>query len=207
MEIATVYLVEDDPDVRGVVEKLLTSAGLKVLSFANPIKFLESYDSECLGCAVVDVCLPGMTGLELQATLADPERGRPHIMLSGHADVAMAVLAFTRGALGFLEKPFRTHELLQLVNKAIDLDRQNREKKRKRQEILKRLDSLTAREREVLNYVVQGEQNKTIAVQLDISQRTVELHRSRVMEKLEASSIAELVQLMMAYGDTRNPHS
>ena len=207
MENATVFLVEDDTLVRTVVEQLLQSAGLVVKSFDHPDKFVRAYDPDCLGCAVLDVCLPGMTGLELQAMLNDKERGRPHIMLSGHADVAMAVQALTRGAVGFLEKPFRKHELLELVYKAIDIDRLNREKRRKRLEIFRRIDSLTAREREVLNFVVKGKQNKAIAAQMDISQRTVELHRSRVMEKLEATSIAELVQIIMAYGNTDNPHA
>lgn len=206
MERATVFHVEDDPGVRELVEKLLTSAGLNVLSFDDPNKFLEAYDPDCLGCAVVDVCLPGLSGLDLQSTLADKVIGRPHIMLTGHADVAMAVQALTRGAMGFLEKPFRAHELLTLVHRAIDLDRINRESKRRRKDIVRRVDSLTAREREVLDLVVQGEQNKNIAIRLDISQRTVELHRSRVMEKLEVNSIAELVQLVMAHGDTQNPH-
>ncbi|MDB5390883.1 MAG: histidine kinase [Planctomycetaceae bacterium] len=205
MENPTVFLIEDDPSVRNLVESLLTSAGLPVESFGNPATFLRCHDVERPGCAVVDICLPGMTGLELQTTLADPQNGRPHIFLSGHADVAMAVQALSCGALGFLEKPFRAHELLQLVQLALERDRQQREARRKRRDISRRIESLTPREREVLERVVQGDQNKTIAALLNISQRTVEIHRSRVMEKLEAESVAGLVQLFMIHDGTYNP--
>lgn len=207
MELPTVYLIEDDPAVRDLVANLLTSSGIRVESFGTPDSFLKTHDPQRPGCAVVDICLPGMTGLELQSTLADPQTGRPHIFLSGHADVAMAVLALSRGAFGFLEKPFRAHELLQLVQRALDKDRKQREERRRRQDVARRIDSLTPREREVLALIVQGVQNKTIAAQLAISQRTVEIHRSRVMEKLEADSIATLVQLFMIYDGTYNPHS
>jgi two-component system response regulator FixJ len=206
MEQSTVFVIEDDVTVRTLIERFLTSAGLHVSAFSTAAGFLEAHEVERPGCAVVDVCLPGMTGLELQPILADPRTGRPHIFLTAHANVAMAVQALSRGAFAFLEKPFRPHELLQQVNQALEQDGIQREERRKHKVLCGRIYSLTPREREVLDLVAAGEPNKVIAAQLVISQRTVEIHRSRVMEKLEAHSIAALVQMVMLFRGTYKPH-
>lgn len=200
MEEPTVFVIEDDPAVGGLIEKLLTSAGYRVALFDSPQAFLGANVGRCPGCAVIDVFLPGMTGLQLQEILADGDGSRPHIFLTGLGDVPMAVQAMKRGALGFLQKPFRAYELLQLVQEALMLDLRERAGKERRQAIAAQLETLTIREREVLDQIVQGLPNKLIAARLGISQRTVEQHRTRVMEKLSAESVAELVQSALAAG-------
>ncbi len=193
-----VYIVEDDDAVRESLQLVLESVGYKTRTFASANAFLESYDSELAGCLVLDIRMPGMNGMELQRKLNERNSILPVIFVTGHGDVPMAVEAMQQGALDFVQKPYREQELLEKIERAFAIDRANRESLQQRQQIAGRLDSLTPRELDVLRLMIEGKANKVIAIDLDISQRTVEIHRARVMEKLEANSLAHLVRMVMA---------
>jgi FixJ family two-component response regulator len=193
-----VYIVEDDDAVRESLQLVLESVGYKTRCFASANAFLENYDSELAGCLVLDIRMPGMNGMELQRKLNERNSILPVIFVTGHGDVPMAVEAMQQGALDFVQKPYREQELLEKIERAFAIDRANRESLQQRQQIAGRLDSLTPRELDVLRLMIEGKANKVIAIDLDISQRTVEIHRARVMEKLEANSLAHLVRMVMA---------
>lgn len=195
----TVFVVDDDADVLEAVDFLLHSVGLKVETYASAKEFLEAYDPLQPGCLVLDVRMPGMSGLELQERLEALESTLPIIFLSAHGDVPIAVHAIKAGAVDFLEKPFRDQELIDKVQDAIEVNARLRRDLAERNRIAGRIDALTPREREVMELVVQGKTNKAIASELGLSQRTVEIHRARVMEKMRAESLPELVQMVIRF--------
>lgn len=201
MNQATVFIVDDEEAVRDSLQWLLESSGLKVALFDSAEAFLQGYDPAQPGCLVVDVRMPGMSGLELQEKLTELHYSIPVIFITGHGDVPMAVQAVKHGAADFLEKPFNDKELLQIVQRCLEQDQQQRARQQQVDSTQSRLASLTPREREVMQLVVAGKLNKQIADQLNISIKTVEAHRAKVMEKVGAHSLAELVQIVVANRD------
>jgi FixJ family two-component response regulator len=192
-----VFVVDDDPAMRDSLRWLIESTGLQVETFADAQTFLARIRPELPGCLVLDVRMPGMSGLDLQAELTRRGIGLPTIVVTGHAEVPMAVRAVKAGAIDFIEKPFSDQLLLDRVRQGIEMDRQERDGRARRAEILRRMSLLTHREREVLDLVVGGKANKEIAATLHLSPKTVEVHRAHVMEKMQASSVAELVRLAL----------
>jgi two-component system response regulator FixJ len=191
----TVFVVDDDQAVRDSLRWLLESVSLPVETFASAGEFLDRYNPEQPGCLVVDVRLPGLSGLELQERLKQQKVDLPAIVITGHGDVAMAVEAMKAGALEFFEKPVGDQKLLDSVWKAIERNLDDRRQRAAHNNIRDRLNRLTPREREVMDLVVMGKLNKQIAAELGVSFKTVEVHRARVMQKMEAASLAELVRM------------
>jgi two-component system, LuxR family, response regulator FixJ len=201
-----VFVVDDDRAMRESLRWLLESVGLTVRTYANAADFLREYEPTQTGCLVLDVRMPGMSGLDLQADLVRRGTGLPTIVVTGHAEVPMAVRAVKAGAVDFIEKPFSDQLLLDRVRQALEIDRLEREVRRRREEARRRLESLTAREREVLMLVAAGKANKEIAAELGLSQKTVEVHRSHVMSKMFVDSLAELIRVAILAGAMReNP--
>jgi len=196
-----VYVVDDDSAVRNSLRLLLKSVGLNAATLGSAQEFLSSYDPNQPGCLLLDVRMPGMSGIELQQHLNLLGAVIPVIFISGHGDVPMAVEAMQHGAFDFLQKPFRDQDLIDRIQHALVKDHANREELRKRDSIRTRLELLTPREREVLALVTSGKPNKVIASDLGLSQRTVEIHRARVMDKLEATSLAQLVRMTLDLQD------
>jgi two-component system, LuxR family, response regulator FixJ len=196
---AQVFIVDDDEAVRNTLRLLLKAAGLPCVTFASAQEFLASYDLDQPGCVVLDVRMPGMTGLELQQILNLKGAVIPVIFISGHGDVPMAVETMKHGAFDFVQKPVREDELTDRVKRALAKDRVNRDQLRQRDLIRDRLQSLTPREREILSLVTRGKPNKVMAGDLGVSQRTVEIHRARVMEKMGAQSLAQLVRMVLDF--------
>jgi FixJ family two-component response regulator len=194
---ATVFVIDDDDAVRNSLRLLLKSVGLPVQACASAQEFLPAYDPRQPGCLVLDVRMPGMSGLELQQQLNLRGAIIPVVFISGHGDIPMAVEAMQHGAFDFLQKPFRDQDLIDRVQRALERDAANRAQLQETDRIRARWESLTAREREVLELVTEGKPNKVMAADLGVSQRTVEIHRARVMEKMEAHSLAQLVRMMM----------
>jgi len=192
-----VFVVDDDPAMRDSLRWLIESTGLRVETYPDGKTFLDAIRGDMPGCLVLDVRMPGMSGLDLQSELARRGIGLPTIVITGHAEVPMAVRAVKAGAIDFIEKPFSDQLLLDRVRQGIEMDQQDREARERRAEVLRRLGLLTQREHEVLDLVVAGKPNKEIAVALRLSPKTVEVHRAHVMEKMQASSVAELVRLAM----------
>ncbi|MDX1606295.1 MAG: response regulator transcription factor [Candidatus Competibacterales bacterium] len=201
MSEPTVFIVDDDEAVRDATGLLLRSVGLPVATYATGQAFLDRIRPEQPGCVVLDVRMPSMSGLELLQRMKERHLPLPVIMLTGHGDVPMAVEAMKLGALDFMQKPFRDQELLDCIQKALQLDARQRRDLAERDLIRQRLQTLTAREYEVLEHMLEGKANKVIALELDLSQRTVEIHRSRVMDKMQARSLAILVQLVLQCRD------
>lgn len=201
-DTARVYIVEDDEAVRESLQLILESIGYRVATYESANQFIEAWNAEMAGCLVLDIRMPGMNGMELQRRLNERNSILPIIFVTGHGDVPMAVEAMQQGAVDFVQKPYREQELLEKIERAFRLDSDNRESLQSRQEIAARLSSLTPRELEVLRLMVEGKANKVIAIDLNISQRTVEIHRARVMEKLGANSLAHLVRMVMAADET-----
>ncbi len=195
--VPTVFIVDDDEAVRNSLCLLLKSLKLAAVAYGSAAEFLAAHDPELPGCAVLDVRMPGMSGLELQHELNRRGTILPVIFITGHGDVPMAVEAMRHGAFEFLQKPFRDQELIDCIQRAVARDLQNRAQLGERQQILARLKTLTSREEEVLGLVTQGKANKVVAADLGISQRTVEVHRAHLMEKMGASSLAQLVRMRM----------
>jgi FixJ family two-component response regulator len=193
-----VFVVDDDPAMRDSLRWLIESTGLHVETFADAHTFLARIRPDVPGCLVLDVRMPGLSGLDLQTELARRGIGLPTIVVTGHAEVPMAVRAVKAGAIDFIEKPFSDQLLLDRVRQGIDMDRREREGRERRGEVLRRLGLLTQREREVLDLVVAGRANKEIAATLHLSPKTVEVHRAHVMDKMQASSVAELVRLALS---------
>lgn len=192
-----VFVVDDDAGVLNALRILMRSVGLPVQTYSSAADFLEDFDKGAPGCLVLDVRMPGMSGMELQQKLAEMESSIPIIFITAHGDVPMAVEAVKAGAVDFIQKPFRDQELLDKIQNAIELDAIHRANQANLDEINARIDSLTPREREVMDLVVAGKLNKVIARELGISQRTVEIHRARVMQKMQVGTVSELVQLVM----------
>ena len=192
-----VIVVDDDEAVRSSMKLLLKSVGLPAVAYASAQEFLENHDPQQPGCVVLDVRMPGMSGLELQQLLNLRGAIIPVIFITGHGDIPMAVEAMQHGAFDFLQKPFRDQDLLDRVQRALDKDRSSRVQLREKNRIQERRDSLTPREREILDLMTRGKPNKVMAADLGVSQRTVEIHRARVMEKMGASSLAQLVRMVM----------
>ncbi|MBV1879534.1 MAG: response regulator transcription factor [Pseudomonadales bacterium] len=200
----SVFIVDDDKSVREALLFLMKSVQLNASAYASAKEFLTLFDPDCPGCLVSDIRMPGMSGLELLQELQQRNSQLPIIFITGHGDVPMAVGAIKNGAEDFLTKPFRDQELLDCINTAIDKDKQLRSKKDAKDAIIRRLSSLTNREKQVLDKVVAGKANKVIAADLSLSHRTVEVHRSHVMEKMQARSLAELVKLIQLVKQEQN---
>lgn len=194
---ASVFIVDDDDAVRSSLRLLLKSVGLPAVAYASATDFLTAWHPDQAGCLVLDVRMPGMSGIELQHELNRRGAIIPVIFISGHGDIPMAVEAIQHGAFDFLQKPFRDQELIDRVQRALATDAENRGDLAKRDAIRDRFESLTPREREVLALVTQGKANKVMAGDLGVSQRTVEIHRARVMEKMGAGSLAQLVRMVL----------
>lgn len=191
----TVFVVDDDEAVRDSLSLLIRSVGLEVESYESAAAFLEDLDSERPGCLVLDVRMPGMSGLELQDRLLQQGTALPVIFITGHGDVPMAVRAMRAGAVDFIEKPFNDQDLLDRIQLALKRQAEERESLEERQQIDRRLGRLTPREAEVMELLVAGSANKQIAARLGLSQRTVEIHRANIMRKMEADSLADLVRM------------
>jgi FixJ family two-component response regulator len=191
----TVFIIDDNDDFRTTVQQLIESVGLNVETYTSAQELLDSYDNQKPGCLVMDVRMPGMSGLDAQEALAKRGVSTPVIFVSACADVSVAVRAMKCGAANFFEKPFNPHDFLDCVQRCVQQDVVNRHEHTRCQETKARLVRLTSREKEVMRLVVAGMSSKAIAQQLGISRRTVESHRAKVMHKTEAQSIVDLVQL------------
>jgi len=193
----TVYVVDDDEGVRNSLRFLLKSVGLATRALASASEFLEVYRPNQPGCLLLDVRMPGMSGIELQQQLNLRGATLPVIFITGHGDIPMAVEAMQHGAFDFLQKPFRDQDLIDRIQRALERDARNRGELAQHARIRERFQSLTPREREVLALMTRGKPNKVMAAELGVSQRTVEIHRARVMEKSGADSLAQLVRMVM----------
>ena len=193
-----VYVIDDDDGMRKALSLLLSTVGYKTLVFASPGDFLANFDPDTHGCLVLDIRMPGMSGLELQQHLNRTGSMLPVIFITGHGDVPMAVQAMKEGAFEFIQKPFRDQDLLDRINHALQQDAESRNTLARRADVVRRLETLTPRERQVMDMVVDGAANKVIAIDLSLSERTVEIHRAKVMEKMGARSVAHLVKLHLS---------
>ncbi len=192
----TVFIVDDDAAVRDALEMLVKSVGLSVKTFEHGQAFLDQYEPADAGCLVLDIRMPMMGGLELQQELRNRNSSLPIIFITGHGDIPMAVKAVKDGAVDFISKPFRDQELLDCIQRAIrDLD-EKQDRNLFRSTITTNLAKLSPREKEVMDMVIEGKANKVIAMDLNLSERTVEVHRSHVMEKMQTRSLAKLVQMV-----------
>lgn len=198
----TIYVVDDDDSMRQAIALLLRTVGYHPIVFARPAEFLEKYDPTVHSCLVLDIRMPEMSGLEVQQHLNRTGIMLPVIFITGHGDIPMAVQAMKDGAFDFLTKPFRDQDLLDRINGALKQDAENRAAIDKHADLHRREESLTAREREVLGLVVEGKANKVIAIDLGLSERTVEIHRANVMEKMGARSVAHLVKMHLTLNES-----
>jgi len=194
----TVFIVDDEAEVRDALKLLMDSVGLAAETFASAQEYLDQFDAHRFGCLVLDIRMPGMSGLELQERLSKEPLHPPMVIITGHGDVPMAVRALQAGAVDFIEKPFRDQVLLDSVHRAITRDAEQRGEASRLADIEARLQRLTPREREVLDLIMTGMRNKVIAVELGVSQSTVEAHRSKVMEKMEAKTLSDLMRMMLS---------
>jgi two-component system response regulator FixJ len=199
--VPAVYVVDDDDGMRRALDTLLSTVGYKTAVFSRPSEFLANFKTDTPGCLVLDIRMPDMSGLEVQQHLNRMGSMLPIIFITGHGDVPMAVQAMKEGAVDFIQKPFRDQDLLDRINHALKQDAENRSTVARRAEVQHRLESLTPRERQVMGMVVDGAANKVIAVDLNLSERTVEIHRAKVMEKMGARSVAHLVKLHLTLND------
>lgn len=193
----TVFVVDDDPAIRFAMQALMDSVNLGHEIFGSADEFLAQVSNDRAGCLVLDIRMPGLGGLELQEELIQRGNTLPIIFITGHGDVPMAVEAMQKGAVDFIQKPFRDQDLLDRIRDALKTDELRRQEQLQHDEVSGRLARLTNREREVFDLVVTGKPNKVIAYELGVSQRTVEIHRARVMEKMQARSLADLVKMHM----------
>ena len=190
-----VYVIDDDPSIREAITSLIRSVGMSVQAFGSAKEFMASSRPNAPACLVLDVRMPGLSGLELQRELTDAGISIPIIFITGHGDIPMSVRAMKAGAVEFLTKPFRDQDLLDAIEQAIDRDRELRKQQAGIADLRDRFERLTPREREVMELVVAGLLNKQVAVRLGISEITVKLHRHQVMEKMKADSLADLVRM------------
>jgi two-component system, LuxR family, response regulator FixJ len=192
-----VFIVDDEEPIRSALTLLMDSVGLRSESFSSGQEYLEQFDAEKPGCLILDVRMPGLSGLELQARLSAEKIHPPIIIITGHGDVPMAVRAVTAGAVDFIEKPFNNQSMLDNVHRAIEQDVIQRGETSRLQDIECRYEKLTPREKEVLQCVIEGKRNKVIAFDLNISQSTVEAHRSKVMDKMAAVTLSDLMRMAL----------
>lgn len=193
-----VYIVDDDQAIRHAMGLLLKSVRREHQVFSSADEFLELYDGNNNGCLILDIRMPGLGGLELQQKLIEMDCSLPIIFITGHGDIPMAVDAMQKGAFDFIQKPFRDQELLDRISDALNTAHERQTERAQKANVQNRVNTLTKREHEVLDLVVTGKPNKIIAHELGVSQRTIEIHRARVMEKMHAKSLAELVRMHMA---------
>jgi FixJ family two-component response regulator len=193
----TVHIVDDDNGVRTSIRVLMKSVGLPAIAYSSAQEFLAGYNPVMAGCVVLDIRMPGMSGMELQEALNERGAVIPVIFVTGHGDVPMAVEAMRHGAFDFLQKPFRDQDLIDRVQQALARDAETREELKQHSRIRARIATLTPREKEVLDLLTVGKANKMMAQDLGLSQRTVEIHRAHVMEKMGAKSVAQLVRMVM----------
>lgn len=203
----TAYVVDDDESIRTLWRWLLESNGISVQTFATAAAFIAAYRRDDPGCLLLDLRLPGMSGLELQAYLRERGIEIPIVFVSGHGNVPTAVSAIKGGAVDFIEKPFGYREVLAIIAKAFERDAEIRGRRARCTQLSARYASLSEREREVMTRVADGKLNKVIAEELGISIKTVEFHRAHVMDKMGVASVAELVQRMLQLGEDRMPHT
>lgn len=194
---STIFIVDDDQEVREAIGLLLESVGLAAEAFASAQDYLAQFDPTRPGCLVLDVRMKGMSGLDLQQRLGEEPLHPPIIVITGHGDVPMAVRAVKNGAIDFIEKPFNDQVLLDAVHRALEQDAGRRGQASRLADIQERLQRLTPREREILDLVIAGKRNKVVAADLNITQSTVEAHRARVMEKMDARSLSDLMRMML----------
>jgi FixJ family two-component response regulator len=200
MSDATVILIDDEPSVRRSLSRLLRSAGYRVREFASAGEFLESPPQEGPHCLVLDVKMPEMNGLELQQALAQGDRSLPIVFITGHGDIPTSVRAMRAGATDFLSKPFDANDLLAAIERALAAAHEELKQRAARSEVERRLAGLTPRELEVLRHVITGQLNKQIAADLGVAEKTVKVHRGRMMRKMQAQSVVELVRLCEEVG-------
>ena len=197
-ESSLAYVVDDDPAIRDSLQHLLESVGLRALGFADVETFLTAYQPDRPGCLLLDIRIPGCNNLTSQQLLRERDIDIPVIIVTGHGDVAMAVTAMKQGALDFIEKPFNDQMLLDCVHNALAEDRVRRCTRAQRQQLLERFGTLTPREQDVLRQVVEGLSNREIAEALSLSRKTVEVHRAKVMQKMGADTLSQLIRMAMA---------
>ena len=191
----TVFIVDDEPDVRAALRLLIKSVGYTVECFESADQFFQQFKPDRKGCLILDVRMPGMSGIDLQEKLAGMETLLPIIMISGHGEIPMAVKAVQNGAIDFLQKPFSDQQLLDRISQAMEINNKRHTTHDIRQDAQDKYDSLTPRESEIFAEVVAGKLNKIIAYELNISTRTVEIHRAKAMEKMEAKNLSELINM------------
>jgi FixJ family two-component response regulator len=201
----TVFIVDDAREVRAGLSRLLAAAGYQVRAFESAASFLEEQDAEVPGCLLLDVCMPGLSGLELQRSLLGSREARPIVFLTGRGDVQTSVNAMKEGAVDFLTKPVDDVQLFAAVDQALQRDADQRLERAVVESIQQRLNLLTPRERQVMGQVIRGRLNKQIAADLGTGEKTVKVHRARVMSKMMARSVAELVQLAARMGISSEP--
>ena len=202
---AIVFIVDDDPSVLKALTRLISFAGLNVVTFASPQEFLDSHDQNAPGCLVLDVAMPHINGLELQQALAASGSELPLIFLTAHGDIPMSVRAIKQGAVDFLTKPVHDSDLIEVIHGAIKKNRIARQARLKLIDLQQRLATLTPREREVLSHVVSGKRNRKIADELGTAEQTIKIHRASLMKKLKAESLAELLKLAERLGIMASP--
>jgi two-component system, LuxR family, response regulator FixJ len=202
-----VYVVDDDEPVRDAIGMLLETVEIPYESFATAQAFLDAYDASMAGCLILDIRMPGMSGLELQQKLLQMDVSIPIVFITGHGDVPMAVEAMKRGAVDFIRKPFKDDELLERIHEALHIDSDHRAEIDAAEDLRNRIASLTPREREVFERVASGQANKVVAIELGISERTVEIHRSQVMHKAGARSLADLVRMKLTVDRVFGPQT
>jgi FixJ family two-component response regulator len=196
----TVFVVDDDPAVRKALARLLSSTGYRAKTFASAEDLLAQSEIDAPGCIVLDVQMPGLNGLELQKALATMDRPFPVVFITGHGDVPMSVSAMKAGAVDFIPKPFNDEDLLKAVALAVNKSQTEQNEQTEIAEFRRRLSSLTSREREVLSHVIAGQLNKQAAADLGVAEKTIKVHRARVMKKMRAGSLAELVTMATRIG-------
>jgi FixJ family two-component response regulator len=192
---STVFIIDDDASIRKSLSRLLRSAGYTAEAFPSAEDFLRREHFDGVGCIVLDVQMPGLSGMDLQEELSKADYHMPIIFITGHGDIPMSVQAMKKGAVDFLVKPFDDKELLQGVREALEKERKAKAERAEVHDILRRIEQLTPREHDVLRCVIAGMLNKQIALKLGIAEKTVKVHRGRIMEKLQANSVVELVRL------------
>jgi FixJ family two-component response regulator len=196
----TVFVVDDDPAVRKALARLLSSTGYRAKTFASAEDLLAQSEIDAPGCIVLDVQMPGLNGLELQKALATMDRPLPVVFITGHGDVPMSVSAMKAGAVDFIPKPFNDEDLLKAVALAVNKSQTEQNEQTEIAEFRRRLSTLTSREREVLSHVIAGQLNKQAAADLGVAEKTIKVHRARVMKKMRAGSLAELVTMATRIG-------